>query len=885
MGRMISGETPLVVFVSSRICDQTLWARKATFDVLQQPDWIAPWLFEYAPASSEPLSDSYLSKVRSSDLLIWLIDETTTLPVQNEIAAALETSRRVLMFRISPPPSDAATELLVSQVGTKWDYVADSIDLTAKLRLALGDAIVRTWRAAGRSTTPPMLEVLRDQSRSRCIDRWLATGLPQDIAITLADDSSVGALEIPSLDSRRFAILRAEIGAGKSLAAERVFQDAIARARTSKHERTPVFLEARHIVGSPEESITREVGNAPMLDGDTLLLVIDGLDEAPPDRRVPLARAARRFTAERESARAIVTSRPISDLGPDFVQAFVDVPPLSVEESLALMSRVAGRQIHETEFWDLPESLGEAIRRPLFAILLALHQREERLAAIPKGRLISDLVASSLGRASAFHESAFPLLRKLGRLVTEKGASIPIAEVATYAEAAPLLRSRLIVERNGLVNFPLVVLAEWFAARDLEAGVPPMRELVCDSDRLGKWLVPLAVCLSDTAKQTVARVLTPLASQRPAVGSRLLADAFSEWTAADVGTPLSSWQEFGARLHEAMTAWTEGLGRAAPLIAPVHSDGTLRTLGIRVEDSSVVFSWARRRISQTVVQLPDSAARTTDCTWRGATVRYNVVEFNGLPWMWTLDDLKHNATELLRQRALPLPAALRGEFGWRAVLSVVGRGGSLDPRPISKELIADRFCSFPKRGIYSSGGDTFDVEQVRDEIEQLIVGGNEEHVFPPWPGPERLEGGYVWNGYSPEALLSRTRAVYAAALDAYCEFVDRWFPRFRDDLELSAMRPCRLVGIVHPAPELDPPGRGPGICWYLEPTAGGHRFDVDLRLGREKERAGFLEHAEHKLGRGFKGHTVSLLNVFLVDAAEELAYSWLRRDLTDVHWA
>ena len=85
MARMIAGEAPLVVFVSSRICDQTLWARKTTFDVLQQPDWIAPWLFEHTPASSEPLSDSYLSKVRSSDLIIWLVDETTTLAVRNEI--------------------------------------------------------------------------------------------------------------------------------------------------------------------------------------------------------------------------------------------------------------------------------------------------------------------------------------------------------------------------------------------------------------------------------------------------------------------------------------------------------------------------------------------------------------------------------------------------------------------------------------------------------------------------------------------------------------------------------------------------------------------------------------------------------------------------------
>ena len=435
---------------------------------------------------------------------------------------------------------------------------------------------------------------------------------------------------------------------------------------------------------------------------------------------------------------------------------------------------------------------------------------------VPTGRLVSELVATSLGRVSATYETAFPLLRKLGRLLIDnQGAPIPTADVATYAEAAPLFRSRLIVERNGFINFPLMILAEWFAARDLEAGTPPMDELVSDAERLGRWLVPLAVCLSDTGKQNVQRVMTPLASQRPAVASRLLADAFSEWLVADSVGPMPSWQELGAGIHSAMAAWVEGLECVAPLVAPVHSDGTLRTIGIRVEDSSVVSCWARRRSTQTVVQLPeDFAARATDREWLGATLRYHVVKFNGLVWMWTLGELKDNLARLLDERGLPLATAL---------------------------------C-------------------------------------PPWPGPERLAGGDVWSGYSPGALLGRTRVVYATALNAYCELVDRWFPRFRRDLELSARRPFRLVGMVRPPSEPDPLGRGPGICWYLEPNWGSHTVDVDLRLGSEEEQARFIAQAEHMLGSRFGGYTVSTLRVFRVDAAEKLAYSWLRNDLEQVNW-
>ena len=247
---MISGETPLVAFVSSRQSTETSWARTATSEVLEQSDWITPWRFEQTPPSSARLSDSYLSKVRSSDLVIWLVDHHTSAPVTEEIAVALETHRPLLVFRISPPPSEAATESLLERVGTKWAYVVDSIDLKMQLRLALQDELIRRWRAAGRSTITPILDLLNAHSRSRCIDRWLAAGVPQALAVALTEDPAVGMLHVPVFSPGRFAILRAEIGAGKSLLAERLFQDALRCARTSIDEKPPVFLEARNIEGS-----------------------------------------------------------------------------------------------------------------------------------------------------------------------------------------------------------------------------------------------------------------------------------------------------------------------------------------------------------------------------------------------------------------------------------------------------------------------------------------------------------------------------------------------------------------------------------------------------------------------------------------------------------
>ena len=878
-----SGEPPLVVFVSSRISTQTRWARDAVADTLQQSNQFKPWLFEHAPASSEILADSYLAKVRESDLVIWLVEQETTEPVRAEITAALEATRRILMFRITPLPSDSATESLITCVGTKWDYVADAADLKGKLQAALGDEIVRAWRAAGRPTKPPILDTLSAQSRSRCIDRWLAAGISDRIAECFADDPSIGLLQVPVFASNRLAILRAEIGAGKSLAAERLFQDALKLARIHENEEIPIFLEAKNIIGSLEQNLSGLGYNS--VPVGSVLVVIDGLDEAPVERRVELARAARRLTFEYPSARVLVTSRPLSDLSPEFDDFFIDVPPLTREQTFALITRVAGRDVDEWTFRDLPESFIQAIARPLFAILVGVSQRGEALVPVPKGRLLSQLVEASLGRANARQESADPLLRKLARLVMDRGgAPVPISDVSTYAEAAPLLQSRLIVERKGSLVFPLAILAEWFAARELETGTPRADEMAADAVRLRNWIVPLEICVSEASEPNVSRLMRPLASQRPAFAANILAEAFSEWTHDDTDQPLPHWRQFGEQLRDAMKAWAVGMGPLAPLVAPVHRDGRLRTIGVRLSDpSTVVVSWARRTAAEEVVELPDGFH--VDEEWLEFTQQYGFAVHNGWAWQWALDHLQSEVCTLLERRVLPQIEALRAEFGWRAALSVARRSGSLDPTPMPKNLLEKRLRSYPSRGTYVDSGDSFEVDRVHEVLARLMEENGERHLCLPWPGPENLIGPYVWSGYSPEALLARTHAVYTAALGAYFEAVDRWFPRFCGDLRLESKRPFKLIGMVRTATEPKVWHRGPCICYYREPNLSGPDFTVNLQLGNESAWKTFLEHVNDRLeNRQIDSFRSSVLDVFDLDAAEKLTYSWLLDDLRQVHW-
>ena len=59
------------------------------------------------------------------------------------------------------------------------------------------------------------------------------------------------------------------------LVAERLFQDALRLARTPGNEQIPIFLEAKHIHGTLEQTLSKS-GYEIVADG-SMLVIIDGL--------------------------------------------------------------------------------------------------------------------------------------------------------------------------------------------------------------------------------------------------------------------------------------------------------------------------------------------------------------------------------------------------------------------------------------------------------------------------------------------------------------------------------------------------------------------------------------------------------------------------------
>lgn len=205
MTSVLPGEQPLLVFISSVMRPELAAAREMARETFGRAPFLNPWAFEFTPASSEPVDQGYLRKVREADFVVWLVGREVTQPVQNEIREALGADRRLLVFLLPTDPRDPGTDALLKEVGTraKWVEVKDDVGLEYHLQLALTDEIIRAVRAKPTLSRLGRLEELGRASRARCIAGWQALGVPRLEAARLADDPTVGApapLMIPGPD-------------------------------------------------------------------------------------------------------------------------------------------------------------------------------------------------------------------------------------------------------------------------------------------------------------------------------------------------------------------------------------------------------------------------------------------------------------------------------------------------------------------------------------------------------------------------------------------------------------------------------------------------------------------------------------------------------------
>lgn len=768
-------------------------------------------------------------------------------------------------------------------------------------------------RALSRSAA---LEDLERFSKACCRELWEAAGVPPEAAVAMAAEPSVGAPkpEMHPNPERPVFVLAAEIGSGKSLIAHRLLQKAIANALADATAPIPVFLAARnaieHLRDAVEEA-AKEIGN-PRQSG--AYVVVDGADEVGTQAASSLVSEAKILTAAwpPSTTSIVITSRPVGDLLSQFERETELVPPLTPQEAWALVGHISGQDAAvRPDRWS--DSLRDAIRRPLYAILLGSYLRDKPGSMSSLGKLLAHLVEVSLRRNPTFSADVNDMLQRLAVTSNAReGAAVPLSEIAPNRSAAkPLLDSRLVAERaDGLVS-PLAILREWFAAQSLAAGKPPVQEILEDPLQVENWRYSFVIALSTFNHELASKIIGPLAETNPAVASEIIHDALKYWDSSNAPRPPPR-TECARRIREAMVAWVKGIGLLAEHIAPVLPDGTVPPIGVELTNGYLCTSWYHGHTPQgLVMDLPEKAPGQSDRDYHRDWPSFQSARPGRLSaWAWqsTLEELVSALSRLVKAHRLPVDLGpILHELAWPQLVALSLRGLSRqDLRgvpwptviPISKieEALADKsltgLCHFLTGECHIEGMRLY-VAQCRERGISEFRGLPEGDI--PFPGPYDS-----WAGanFSDSQLLDRAHIVFRDVLESHTHLVETWFPRFAPRLSLYAQLPVRLTGVAIPSPRTrtpDPPPRIPLTSWHMEPLPRHARSVVEFRIGKREEWVldrNLLKPLEAQLRTlrpearrwifpwAYKGE----LPIFSSFPVRKLTYKWLEDDLRRISW-
>lgn len=814
---ILASEQPLLVFVSSVIRPSVSPYRERAVEVLTATPSFRPWAFEGTPAPSESVVDGYLRHVREADAFLLCLGNETTEPVLKEIETAIDAGVPLWVFRlenVGGSEPDEQTLKALDRIGSSAKYTAvrSVADFEEQLRKTTIDEIARAWRRQDRvkgardagegREYAALLEILDRESRARCVARWQPLGITRQNARALAADDAVGAaprLLMPT-PGQPLRIIVADFGAGKSLCLERALQQAIVAARSNDDAAaTPVYVQAAKGLRLREEVMAQSAA----LRGfsKNIFVVLDGLDEAGPAEALRLLDEARTLVESDVGARVLAASRPLPGL--TNVEEIVRIPDLTGTAILEIAGRFAGRVLGSTDWYAWPQPVQEAARRPLFAIILGVWSGETHpYSPRSTGELLESVVSRALRAARVDASTVQASLERLAVSVMLTGTGATAGELRARREFDTPVGAGVVVERAGRYEFPLPILAQWFAAHAVARRAPSIEEIVASGD-LDRWRYPLIILASAFDSETVDAVLAVIACSDPGFAASIVAAGVRP-TGMSTDAPAPPALVAARRVRTAMTSWVAGIGPTAPMVAPVRADGTVMPLGAFAEEAELTTAWylgVERRPDISEVALTeihpfacDSRSRWIGSEWSrpGGSP--------GWPWRMTLGQL---AGELGRRVAArefaPPPSALAEEDAWVGATAILKRG-SLDTRPISVEALDRRLSGLPlDEPIYTwwqygTGTSRHDLRHVGANIRRLRASGATEWACPLpaadlWNQPRCH---FIWGPYSPLQLLARIEGVFRAAVESYPALIATWFPGFARRMRHLELLPALL---------------------------------------------------------------------------------------------
>lgn len=604
-------------------------------------------------------------------------------------------------------------------------------------------------------------------------------------------------------------------------------------------------------------------------------------------------------------------------------EAKVEVQPLSEQQVYNLIERVSGEKVIARTISGWTESVKDAIRRPLFALILASYIQQNRTQAPrSEGELLSWLVQDALRRANVDYYSYMPLLKRLAVLAIESSnGCVQATDIAPIENVwEPLLEVGLVVTRaRNIISFPLPILIEWFAAQSLADDPSVIENFVHSPEFVEKWRYPLTIAVATFSHDLASRLLEPVAETNPIFAAEIVLAGSSRCGKHEV--PLPSVEQCGRQLQQAMQAWVNGFDKLSAIISPIQQDGSLLCVGTRITagtENHLQAAWyTGSEDLGTVVKLPPDwhhrgLQKQNDWT-HGKMARPS--HEPAWAWPWTLDILINRLGIKLEFSILEIVSEpLIREAAWRAALALIKYGrttsytqqkwGRLETIPLAE--IDELLTYIEDQAIHHNCWIVLSEFSSRSERQQMLClkylrheitrirGLNHTELCSPWVGPNLTQGKRLWELYSPQCLQVRIQMVYKAALDIYQQTVETWFPKLKPGLQIAATLPARLVGHLSPLLRENAMGTNepPWFDWFLEPLPKDQTNAVDVciseddiydsksqQINRARQQLALLRLEAVWIRYPPHGRNLSKDHFFGHSPATTLAYSWLYRDL------
>ena len=662
----MNSETELTIFISSRQNAEMERARRIAKETIDGIPFARAWLFEHTTASSENAPSAYRRHASEADMVVLLIGSDTSTAVIEESQSCMRANGRLLAFLLPTESRDQRTQDLVSRIGEygKWCEVNRIEELADCIRSAVWDEVIRATRALTVPGRDPYLRRLLRESIASCEISWRSLGVGANVANELSLDDSVGFLVEPMIKETVFVV--GKQGSGKSLAAARLFQRALRRASEDPMAPTPVYVKTRDLSAPLRTHITMELDDIAQLSSDPVLLIVDGVDEVSSRRSRELLADILTFVESHEVVSAVVTMRERPDTpGSDHI---VEIPDLSQDDSLALMSRVSGRDLDRRDIWDWPASIKQATQVALFCIMIGseLAKGTDMRTSRPI-ELVHQIARRALEGANSSELELDGLLKKLAVAAVGCGASVAQSDFSeNVIDQIRVDRSRLTTREGVMLDFALPIFRDWYAARAIrERGILVIEPRPFEET----WVVPMAVAITSENDLRSRNLMGELARIDPGFAGRVMKATGQHWIGTGPsGVPPGTAIEIGELLRAAMHDWGEGLGELMLTLGPTTPDGRIMPIGVSLEFSMgsemVTTAWYRGPTElEPVVELPRNInPLQPDPNWIFLGAR-SVEQTNLWPWNLAKDRLAKSLADLVDSRKLGACAAETREGG------------------------------------------------------------------------------------------------------------------------------------------------------------------------------------------------------------------------------